>query len=48
MEHGNYIPVTMATHGHLWVVYKQLSTQGTITSCSLNKLDTTNQQVLDV
>ena len=29
-----------------FLVYKQLSTQGTITSCSLNKLDVKNHWVL--
>ena len=31
---------------HTFLVYKQLSTQGTITSCSLNKLDIKNHWVL--
>ena len=31
---------------HTFPIYKQLSTQGTITSCSLNKLDVKNHWVL--
>ena len=31
---------------HKFPIYKQLSTQGTITSCSLNKLDVKNHWVL--
>ena len=31
---------------HTFPIYKQLSTQGTITSCSINKLDVKNHWVL--